>query len=76
MLWGVLLKYLSQKCDLLSDGQTDGQSYQFSAVHFSYLEGRDDRPLSLNVVDTLDILRVEDMNYRGASNVLPDYGTI
>ena len=40
------------------------------------LEGRNDGPLSLDVVDTLDILGVEDMHYGCSSNVLPDDGTI
>ena len=41
-------------------------------LHYQYLEGRDDGPLSLNVVNTLDILRVEDMHDSCPPNVLPD----
>ena len=41
-----------------------------------YLEGRDDGPLSLDAVDTLDILGVEDMHYGGPPDVLPDDGPV
>ena len=42
----------------------------------SNLEGRDDGPLSLNAVDTLDILRAEDMDDSCAPDVLPDNGPV